>query len=163
MESGFKSLLPSHFYQPDFPYSSLFFPFSPITIISARISRFCDIFVTWGEVHHEKIRNKRINPNVIEEENRDKSAQFNAMGLGRGQYISDQKDYAINKAMSIGVRTTSKFFFRVSLTPNLSCAIISYVEIEVICLLSRRGKNHKGLGKISISKNYIPPLLKFQY
>ena len=65
--------------------------------------------------------------------------------------------------MSSGVRTTSRFFFRVSLTPNLSCAIINHVEIEVICPLLRRGKNHKGLGKISTSKNYIPPLLKVQY
>jgi hypothetical protein len=57
----------------------------------------------------------------------------------------------------------SRFFFRVSLTPNLSCAIINCVEIEVICPLLKRGKNHKGLGKISTSKNCIPPLLKFQY
>jgi hypothetical protein len=49
------------------------------------------------------------------------------------------------------------------LTPNLSCAIINHVEIEVIFPLLRRGKNHKGLGKISTSKNYIPPLLKVQY
>jgi len=59
--------------------------------------------------------------------------------------------------MSSGVKTTSRFLFRVSLTPNLSCAIINYVEIEVICPLLKRGKNHKGLGKISTSKNYIPP------
>jgi hypothetical protein len=62
-----------------------------------------------------------------------------------------------NKAMSIEVRTTSRFFFRVSLTLNLSCAIINNAESEVIYSLLRRGKNHKGLGKISTSKNYIPP------
>jgi hypothetical protein len=101
----------------------------------------------------KKLETRELILLYIEEQNREKSAQFNAMGLGRGQYIFDQKDYAINKAMSIGVRTTSRFFFRVSLTPNLSCAIINQVEIEVICPFLRRGKNHKGLGKISTSKN----------
>ena len=44
----------------------------------------------------------------IEEENREKRAQFNAFGLGKGHYTADQKDYAINKAISIGVRATSR-------------------------------------------------------
>jgi hypothetical protein len=49
------------------------------------------------------------------------------------------------------------------LPPYLSCAIIEYVESKVIRPLLRIAKDHKGLGKISTSKNYIPPLLKFQY
>jgi len=44
----------------------------------------------------------------IEEDNREKRAQFDAMGIGRGQYTSDQKAYAIEKAKSIGVRATSR-------------------------------------------------------
>jgi len=44
----------------------------------------------------------------IEEENLEKRAQFNALGSGRGHYTSDQKDYAIEKAKSIGVRATSR-------------------------------------------------------
>ena len=45
----------------------------------------------------------------IEEENWEKLAQFNALGKGKGCYTADQKDYAINKAISIGVRATSRF------------------------------------------------------
>ena len=44
----------------------------------------------------------------IEEENREKRAKFKALGSGRGNYTADQKDYAINKAISIGVRAASK-------------------------------------------------------
>jgi len=44
----------------------------------------------------------------IEEDNREKRAQFNALGLGKGPYTADQKDYAINKAISIGVRASSR-------------------------------------------------------
>ncbi len=44
----------------------------------------------------------------IEEENREKRAEFNALGKDRGHYTIEQKDYAINKAISIGVRATSR-------------------------------------------------------
>ena len=44
----------------------------------------------------------------IEEENREKRAQFNALGLGRGHYTVEQKEYATEKAISIGVRATSR-------------------------------------------------------
>ena len=44
----------------------------------------------------------------IEEENREKRAQFNALDKDRGHYTVEQKDYAINKAISIGVRATSR-------------------------------------------------------
>ena len=44
----------------------------------------------------------------IEEENREKRAEFNALGIDRGHYTVEQKDYAINKAISIGNRATSR-------------------------------------------------------
>lgn len=44
----------------------------------------------------------------IEEENSEKRAQFSALGSGKGHYTPDQKDYAINKAISMGVRATSR-------------------------------------------------------
>ncbi len=44
----------------------------------------------------------------IEEENREKRAEFNALGKDRGHYTVEQKDYAINKAISIGNRATSR-------------------------------------------------------
>ncbi len=44
----------------------------------------------------------------IEEENREKLAQFNSLGKGKGHYTADQKGYAINNAISIGVRATSR-------------------------------------------------------
>ncbi len=44
----------------------------------------------------------------IEEEDREKRAKFKALGSGRGNYTADQKDYAINKAISIGVRAASR-------------------------------------------------------
>lgn len=44
----------------------------------------------------------------IEEEIHEKRAQFNALGPGRGPYTADQKDYAVHKALSIGVRATSR-------------------------------------------------------
>ncbi len=44
----------------------------------------------------------------IEEENLEKRAEFNALGKDRGHYTIEQKDYAINKAISIGVRATSR-------------------------------------------------------
>jgi hypothetical protein len=56
----------------------------------------------------KEIETRELIRMYIEEENRKKRAQFNALGSCRGQYTSDQKDYAINKAMSIGVRDTSR-------------------------------------------------------
>lgn len=56
----------------------------------------------------KKIETRELIRMFIEEENREKRAQFNSLGLGRGHYTSDQKDYAINKAISIGVRATSR-------------------------------------------------------
>jgi len=44
----------------------------------------------------------------IEDENSFKRVEFYALGSGKGRYTSDQKDYAINKAISIGVRATSR-------------------------------------------------------
>ena len=44
----------------------------------------------------------------IEEENREKRAEFNALGKDKGHYTVKQKGYAINKAVSIGVRATSR-------------------------------------------------------
>jgi len=44
----------------------------------------------------------------IEEENREKRAEFNALGKDKGHYTVEQKDYAINKAISIGNRATSR-------------------------------------------------------
>jgi len=47
----------------------------------------------------------------IEEENREQLFYFRALGLKRGRHYTDkQKDYAIDKAISIGVRATSRFF-----------------------------------------------------
>ena len=45
----------------------------------------------------------------IEEENREQLFYFRALGSERGRhYTNKQKDYAINKAISIGVRATSR-------------------------------------------------------
>ncbi len=45
----------------------------------------------------------------IEEENREQLFYFRALGSERGRHYTDkQKDYAINKAISIGVRATSR-------------------------------------------------------
>jgi hypothetical protein len=56
----------------------------------------------------KEIEKRELIRMYIEEDNRKKRAQFNALGLGRGQYSSDQKDYTIDKAMSIGARATSR-------------------------------------------------------
>jgi hypothetical protein len=44
----------------------------------------------------------------------------------------------------------------------LSCASITYVEIEETCPFLRRGRDHRGLGEISTRKKTFPPLLKNQ-
>jgi len=45
----------------------------------------------------------------IEQENREKLCYFRALGSEKGGHYTDkQKDYAIDKAISIGVRATSR-------------------------------------------------------
>ena len=56
----------------------------------------------------KKLETRELIRVFIEEENREKRAQFNALGLGRGHYTVEQKEYAIEKAISIGVRAASR-------------------------------------------------------
>ena len=56
----------------------------------------------------KKLETRELIRMWIEEDNREKRAQFNALGSCKGHYTSDQKDYAINKAISIGIRATSR-------------------------------------------------------
>ena len=44
----------------------------------------------------------------IEVENRKQLSYFNALNPNGGHYTAEQKEYAIDKAMSIGVRATSR-------------------------------------------------------
>lgn len=44
----------------------------------------------------------------IEDENSFKRIEFQALGSGKGRYTGEQKEYAIDKAIFIGVRATSK-------------------------------------------------------
>ena len=44
----------------------------------------------------------------IEVENRKQLTYFNSLNKNRGQYTSEQKEYAIEKASTIGVRATSR-------------------------------------------------------
>lgn len=44
----------------------------------------------------------------IEDENSFKRIEFHALGSGKRRYTSEQKEYAIEKAISIGVRATSR-------------------------------------------------------
>ena len=57
---------------------------------------------------NERIRDKRINPKVIEAENRRQLSYFTSLNPTGGHYTAEQKDYAINKAISIGVRAISR-------------------------------------------------------
>ena len=44
----------------------------------------------------------------IEDENFMKRVEFHALGSGKRRYTSEQKEYGINKAQTIGVRATSR-------------------------------------------------------
>ncbi len=55
-----------------------------------------------------KIETRALIRAFIEEENREQLFYFKALGSERGRHYTDnQKDYAIHKAISIGVRATS--------------------------------------------------------
>lgn len=60
------------------------------------------------ESRMSKLETRLLIRMFVEEENREKRAQFNALGLGKGHHTADHKDYAIEKAKSIGVRATSR-------------------------------------------------------
>ena len=45
---------------------------------------------------------------LIEDENSFKRIEFHALGSGKRRYTGEQKEYAIDKAISIGVRATER-------------------------------------------------------
>ncbi len=56
-----------------------------------------------------KLETRALIRAFIEEENREKLFYFKALGSERGRHYTDnQKDYAVHKAISIGVRATSR-------------------------------------------------------
>ncbi len=56
-----------------------------------------------------KLETRALIRAFIEEENREQLFYFKALGSERGRHYTDnQKDYAIEKAKSIGVRATSR-------------------------------------------------------
>jgi hypothetical protein len=57
----------------------------------------------------KKLETRELIRMFIEEENREKLCYFRALGSEKGGHYTDkQKDYAIDKAISIGVRATSR-------------------------------------------------------
>ena len=56
----------------------------------------------------DKLSTKALIRLRIEAENREQLFYFNSLNPGGGQYSSEQKEYAIEKATSIGVRATSR-------------------------------------------------------
>jgi len=56
----------------------------------------------------DKLSTKALIRLWIEVENRKQLAYFNSLNKNRGQYTSEQKEYAIEKASTIGVRATSR-------------------------------------------------------
>ncbi|MBA7697363.1 hypothetical protein ES703_106028 [subsurface metagenome] len=56
-----------------------------------------------------KLETRALIRAFIEEENREQLFYFKALGSKRGRHYTDnQKDYAVHKAISIGVRATSR-------------------------------------------------------
>jgi len=56
-----------------------------------------------------KLETRTLIRAFIEEQNREQLFYFNALGTEKGGYYTNkQKEYAINKAQSIGVRATSR-------------------------------------------------------
>jgi len=56
-----------------------------------------------------KLETRALIRSFIEEENREQLFYFKALGSERGRHYTDnQKDYAVHKAISIGVRATSR-------------------------------------------------------
>jgi len=56
----------------------------------------------------DKLSTKALIRLWIEAENRKRLFYFNSLNPDGGQYSSEQKDYAIEKAATIGVRATSR-------------------------------------------------------
>jgi len=56
----------------------------------------------------DKLSTKALIRLWIEAENRRQLSYFNSLNTNRRQYTSEQKEYAIDKAISIGVRATSR-------------------------------------------------------
>ena len=56
----------------------------------------------------DKLSTKALIRLWIEVENRKQLTYFNSLNKNRGQYTSEQKEYAIEKASTIGVRATSR-------------------------------------------------------
>ncbi len=56
----------------------------------------------------DKLSTKALIRLWIEVENRKQLTYFNSLSKNRGQYTSEQKEYAIEKASTIGVRATSR-------------------------------------------------------
>ena len=56
----------------------------------------------------DKLSKKALIRLWIEAENRKQLSFFNALNPDGGHYTAEQKEYAIDKAMSVGVRATSR-------------------------------------------------------
>ena len=59
----------------------------------------------------DKLSTKALIRLWIEVENRKQLTYFNSLNKNRGQYTSEQKEYAIEKASTIGVRATSRLLY----------------------------------------------------